>query len=82
MEYHKEDLKRKLFDIYPELKRVGLSVELECDDIRDSWMLSFTKGHFQKHAFLHKNDAQACMEGNMCIYLWGIVDQYLKEIEN
>lgn len=82
MDYHKEELKRRLLDIYPDLKRVGVSVELQLDDKRDSWILSFTKGHFRKHAFLHQKDAQACMEGNMCIYLWGIVEQYIKETEN
>ena len=81
MDYHKEDLQRKLLDIYPELKRVGVSVELEFDDKRDSWILSFTRGNFKKHAFLHQKDARACMDDNMCLYLWGIVDQYVKEIE-
>ena len=81
MNYHKEDLERKLLEIYPELKRVGVSVELEFDHKRDSWILSFTRGHFKKHAFLHQKDAEACMEGRMCMYLWGIVDQYVQEIE-
>ena len=81
MNVHTEDLKKKLFDIYPELTRAGVSLELEYDDTRDSWILSFTKGGFTKHAFLHQEDARACMEGNRCLYLWGIVDQYIKEME-
>jgi hypothetical protein len=81
MSYTKEDLEAKLLAIYPDIKKYDLSLDLEYDESRGSWILSFAKGNYRRHAFLHRTDADACMEGNMCTYLWALIDQYLKDLE-
>jgi len=81
MGYTKDDLEKKLFEMYPEIERFGLSVSLEFDDGKDAWVVSFEKGSHKRHAFLDKKDADACMDGNACIYLGILIAQYIKDLE-
>ena len=81
MGYTKDDLEKKLFEMYPEIERFGLSVSLEFDDEKDAWVVSFEKGSHKRHAFLDKKDADACMDGNACIYLGILIAQYIKDLE-
>lgn len=81
MSYSKEDLKKKLVDMYPEINTYGLSTELDFDKGKNAWVVSFQKGNHNRHAFLDKRDADACIEGNACIYLGILIAQYIKDLE-
>lgn len=81
MSYTKEDLKKKLLEMYPEITTYELSTELEFDDDKDAWVVSFSKGKANRHAFLDKTDADACLEGNACLYLGILIAQYIKDLE-
>jgi hypothetical protein len=80
MEYTDEDFKQKIISIYPEIPRSGVSLQAEFDADRDSWILTFTRGDRQRHAFVHRGDADVCMTGGFCVYLWGLVYQYLTDL--
>ena len=81
MGYNQTDLKNKLMQMYPEVKKYGLSLDLAFDDDKTAWVVTFQKGSHQRHAFLDKKDADACIEGNVCIYLGMLITQYIKDIE-
>jgi hypothetical protein len=81
MSYNKEDLKDKLLEMYPEIKTFGLKTELKFDEEKRAWVVSFNKGSSSRHAFLDKGDADACMDGNACIYLGVLIAQYIKDLE-
>ncbi len=81
MSYGKEELKKKLSDMYPEIKTYGLTTKLDFDEEKNAWVVSFTKGEHKRHAFLDKKDADACVEGNACIYLGVLIAQYIKDLE-
>lgn len=81
MSYAPNELKEKLLEMYPEVKRYGLSMDLFFDNERDAWVVSFKKGDHHRHAFLDRRDADACMEGNACIYLGVLISQYIKDLE-
>ena len=81
MSYTKEDLKKKLLDMYPEIDTYGLSTKLEFDEGKEAWVVSFSKGEHRRHAFLDKKDADSCIEGNACIYLGLLIAQYIKDLE-
>ncbi len=81
MNYERTDLEKKLIEMYPEIKRYGLSLSLYLDEEKNAWVVTFEKDGHQRHAYLDKNDADACMEGNACIYLGVLIAQYLKDIE-
>ena len=81
MPYGKEELKAKLLAMYPEIRTYGLETELQYDEGKNAWVVSFVKGSSSRHAFLDKGDADACMEGNACIYLGVLIAQYIKDFE-
>jgi hypothetical protein len=81
MGYTQADLKNKLMQMYPEVKKYGLALDLAFDDDKTAWVVTFQKGNHQRHAFLDKKDADACIEGNVCIYLGMLITQYIKDIE-
>jgi hypothetical protein len=81
MSYTKEDLKKKLLEMYPEITNHGLATELEFDEGKEAWVVSFSKGKHGRHAFLDKKDADSCIEGNACIYLGILIAQYIKDLE-
>jgi hypothetical protein len=81
MSYSPEELKKKLLTMYPEIDRYGLSIELDFDQNKNAWVVSLIKGPHRRHAFLDKKDADACMEGNVCIYLGVLITQYIKDLQ-
>jgi hypothetical protein len=81
MSYTKADLEKKLYEIYPEIKKFGMSLALEFDKEKDAWVVSFVKGSHRRHAFLDKKDADSCIEGTSCIYLGMLIAQYIKDME-
>ena len=81
MSYTQEDLKNKLLEMYPEIRKFGLSLGLAFDAEKDAWVVSFQKGNHKRHAFLDKKDADACIDGNACICLGMLIAQYIKDIE-
>jgi hypothetical protein len=81
MSYSQDDLKKKLLEMYPEITRYGLSLDLQFDKEKSAWVTSFRKGNHQRHAFLDKKDADACIDGNACIYLGVLISQYIKDLE-
>jgi len=81
MAYTQDDLKNKLMEMYPEIKKYGLSLGLSFDEEKNAWVISFEKDNHRRHAFLDAQDADACMEGNVCIYLGVLIAQYVKDIE-
>ncbi|MFZ7111435.1 MAG: hypothetical protein ACOWYE_07105 [Desulfatiglandales bacterium] len=81
MSYTKADLEKKLIEIYPEIRKYGLSLALEFDEGKNAWVVTFKKGDHQRHAYLDKGDADSCMEGNACIYLGVLIIQYIKDLE-
>ncbi len=81
MSYTKADLEKKLLDMYPEIKKYGLSLGLEFDDEKDAWIVSFEKENHKRHAILDKKDADSCIDGDVCIYLGMLITQYIKDLE-
>lgn len=81
MSYTKSDLEKRLSEMYPEIKKYGLSLSLEFDEKLNAWIVGFQKESHKRHAILDKKDADSCMEGNACIYLGVLIMQYVKDLE-
>jgi hypothetical protein len=81
MGYSEAALKKKLLDLYPEISKYDLSLSLSFDQEKDAWIVSFEKESHKRHAILDKKDADACLDGNVCIYLGMLITQYIKDLE-
>ena len=81
MSYSEADLRQKLLEMYPEITKYDLSLSLSFDQEKDAWIVSFEKENHKRHAILDKKDADACLDGNVCIYLAMLITQYIKDLE-
>jgi hypothetical protein len=81
MGYTQEALNDKLLELYPEIQKNNINMSMHFDDERNSYVIEFEKGGHSRYAFLHKTEADQCMEGIMCLYLGTLVDQYVTDLE-
>lgn len=81
MAYSREELSKKLLEMYPEIEKFGLSLSLDFDESKNAWVVTLEKDNHKRHAFLDKKDADSCIEGNACIYLGMLIAQYIKDLE-
>jgi len=81
MGYTQVGLEDKIYEMYPELMQHKIALKLSMDEGRNAWVITFEKGVKNRHAFLDKQDADACMDGQQCFYLGTLVTQYIKDLE-
>ncbi len=81
MGYTQVALQEKLYELYPELQKHNISLSLSFDEEKNAWIVKFQKGDIFRYAILDKKDADACMDGYVCIYLGVLIDQYINELK-
>lgn len=76
----KEELCRRITDIYPEIGECGINVDVTHDDMKKVWVVDLKKdGHELKH-HLEYNDADNCIDGKQCVSLGLEIAQLKKNI--
>jgi hypothetical protein len=81
MTYTNAALKDKVVEMYPEIKEHQLSVELDFDEGKNAYILTFKRGDAVLTTHLEKQDADECMNGVKCVYLGFQVAQFIKNFE-
>jgi hypothetical protein len=66
MGYTQVALEDKLLDMYPDIRKHGLTPRLRFDESKDAWMVKLAKGGKEISICLNKEDADACMDRNFC----------------
>ena len=79
--YSKEELCKKITDLYPEIGECGIDITVEYDQEKKVWMVDLTKGSHELKHHLEIPDANACMEGKQCVALGLEIAQLKKNIE-
>jgi hypothetical protein len=77
----KEELCRKLTEMYPEIEECGMDVDFYFDGEKNAWVVDLVK---DAHEFIHYLDAPEandCLEGNKCTSLGLEIAQLKKNIE-
>jgi len=78
-------LKEKILEMYPEITKYGISVELEFSEEKDAYIVHFKhergKDKHELTTHLEKNDADECMNNIKCVYLGIKVAQFIKNFE-
>ena len=82
MRYTKSELRDKIMEMYPEIRKHDLSVGLDFDDQKNAYIISFKRGTEALTTHLEKNDADECMDGIKCVYLGVQVQQFIKNFED
>ena len=71
-------LKEKVLEMYPELERQGIAVNLSFDATKDAYVLKMHKGAHELTTHLERQDADDCMQGIKCVSLGIQVAQFSK----
>lgn len=71
-------LKEKILEMYPELERQGVAVNLVFDAEKDAYVLKLHKGNHELTTHLERQDADDCMNGIKCVSLGIQVEQFVK----
>jgi hypothetical protein len=66
MGYTQVALEDQLLEIYPEIRKHGISPRLSFDKSKDAWMVKLVKGGKEITVCLNKEDADACMDMKFC----------------
>ena len=81
MSYTIEDLKKKLLEMYPEIKKHGIAMGLDFSEVKNAYIIKFKKEAHELTTHLEKKDADDCMNGIECVYLGVQVAQFMKNFE-
>ncbi len=74
-------LKNKIEDMYPEILKHGIVCTLTFDEAKNAYIVHFKKDHHELTTHLEKADADACMDGQKCVYLGVQIGQFIKNFE-
>ena len=77
----KEELCRKIIDIYPDIGECGIDVDVDYDEPQGTWTVTLSKGARKQKTYLEPGDAALCMEGKQCVSLSVEISQLKDTIE-
>jgi len=81
MQHQADELGKKLKEMYPEIGKHKIDLDLEYKTDKNYWVIKLIKGDHRMHTLLNKEDADACLEGVQCIYLGVQIGQFIKNFE-
>jgi hypothetical protein len=79
--FSNEAIKEKIREMYPEIGAHGLAMEVNFNEQKQAYIVSFTRGKEALSTHLDKKDADECMSGIKCVYLGVQVAQFIKNFE-
>lgn len=79
--YNKEELCKKITEIYPEIGVCGIDVDVSFDSEKNAWVVDLKKDSHELKHYLDLPEADGCMEGNKCVPLGLEIAQLRKNIE-
>ena len=82
MVFKKKSLAGKLLEMYPEIRKHGLQLDLELDDSKGVWVVTLSKGEHRLSTFLEIRDAEACLKGDRCVYLGLQIGEFVNNFES
>ncbi len=77
----RETLQQKLTEMYPEIETHKIGLALDFDTGKNAWIVTLVKGDHTLSTFLEKQDADACVEGDRCVYVGLQIGQFVENFE-
>jgi hypothetical protein len=75
--YTNQELCVKIQQLYPEIGRCGIDMDVSWDPEKNVWAVDFKKGERRMRHYLAEKDASACLEGEKCVGLGIDFSQFL-----
>ena len=74
-------LEDKIFEMFPEITRHGISISLNFSEEKNAYIVKFKKDKHELTTHLEKKDADDCMNNIKCVYLGVQIGQFIKNFE-
>ena len=74
-------VKDKIYEMYPELDRHGITLTVDFDPEKDAYIVKLKKDHHELKTHLERKDAEDCLRNIECIYLGTQIGQFIKNFE-
>lgn len=81
MAYTVVALKDKIIEMYPEIKKKGISLSITFNKEKNAYVLKLKKKNQELITYLDKKDADDCMNNVKCVYLGVQFGQFIKNFE-
>jgi hypothetical protein len=65
----KDELCKKIRDIYPDIGECGIEIAVAFDETNQRWVVDLKKGSRRMKTFLEEGDAEFCLQGQQCVSL-------------
>jgi len=82
----KTELKSKIIQLFPEIEKYGLDLDVEMDKTKNVWLAKFNKDEHRLVTHLEEKDVEDCLAGIKCykigIQLGQFIRNYCEDGEN
>jgi hypothetical protein len=79
--HDKKELCEKIKSIYPDIGECGIDVDVDYSEEKKAWVVELKHGEHALSTHLEPEDADACMEGQECVYLGTQVAQLAANVK-
>ncbi|WP_027720664.1 hypothetical protein [Maridesulfovibrio zosterae] len=70
----------KIINLYPEIRKYDLDIVTEFSDEKNAWIITLVKDGETLFTHIETEDVEKCIEGHKCVYftnqLMGFIDAY------
>ena len=78
----KEELCRKIIEVFPEIGECGIDVKVAWDERNRAWIVDLRKKGEELKTFLEADEADECMAGRQCVSLGLQISQLRANLES
>ncbi len=81
MAYTNDDLKAKIYEMYPQIIQHGIAVVLDFSQAKNAYVVTLQKGAHELMTHIEKKDADDCMNDIKCVYLGVQIGHFVHNFE-
>jgi hypothetical protein len=74
-------VKEKINEMYPEIDKHKIIMNVDFDAAKEAYVVKFKKDHHELTTHLEKKDAENCLKNIECVYLGTQVAQFIKNFQ-
>lgn len=78
---NKEELCRRIREIYPDIGACGIDVDVVFDEQQNRWTVFLNKDDIRLKTYLEPGDAELCLQGKQCVNLSIEINQLKDSID-
>lgn len=74
----KAELKSKITELFPEIDKYGIELDVEMDKSKNAWLAKFKKGEHDLFTHMDEKDVEDCMAGVKCYRVGIQLGQFIR----